>query len=151
MKLVIQRVTSAKVTVEGRVTGEIGSGLLILAGSAQDDTEEDLDWLAKKVAGLRIFSDENGKMNLSVKDIGGSILVVSQFTLFADCKKGFRPSFTGAGSPEKAELMCGLLCEKLEAQGVHVEVGEFGADMKVSLLNDGPVTILLDRLQGVLR
>ena len=146
MKAVIQRVASANVKVEGIVKGNIGAGLMILLGAGQGDTEEEADYIARKTARMRIFSDENGKMNLSLTDIGGSALVVSQFTLYADCRHGNRPGFTAAEDPEKAEKLYEYFCEKLEKEaGVPVERGVFGADMKVSLVNDGPVTIILEK------
>lgn len=145
MKAVIQRVTNAEVKVDGKAVGEIGEGLLILLGVGPDDTEENADTLIKKICNLRIFRDENDKMNLSVKDIDGEILVVSQFTLYADCTKGNRPSFVEAASPEKAEKLYEYFKEKCKLEVKKVECGVFGADMKVSLLNNGPVTIILER------
>ena len=146
MKAVIQRVTSADVTVEGNVEGKIGNGLMILFGAGQGDTEEEADYIARKTARMRIFSDENGKMNRSLIDIGGGALVISQFTLYADCRHGNRPGFTGAEAPERAEKLYEYFCEKLgEEAGITVEKGIFGADMKVSLVNDGPVTIILEK------
>lgn len=145
MKAVIQRVESAIVTVEGRETGSCKNGFLVLVGAAQGDTAEDALILAKKTVNLRVFSDENGKMNKSIADIDGEILAVSQFTLCADVKKGNRPSFTGALDPEKAKELYEIYCKELERLGVKkVATGIFGADMKVSLVNDGPVTILFD-------
>ena len=145
MRLVIQRVTSASVRVEGHITGQIGPGLLVLAGFAPTDTTAELSWMARKLVQLRIFPDEAGQMNRSVLDTGGQVLVVSQFTLLADARKGNRPSYIGAASPAVAEplyqqflaIVSDLLCQPVPA-------GIFGADMKVSLLNDGPVTIVLD-------
>ncbi|RYU79946.1 D-aminoacyl-tRNA deacylase [Hymenobacter persicinus] len=149
MRTVIQRVSRASVTVEGRVTGQIGPGLLVLAGFAPDDTPTSLDWMARKLVQLRIFGDEEGKMNRSVQDVGGQVLVVSQFTLLADARKGNRPSYIGAAPPPVAvplyEQFVGLLEQLL---GQPVPTGEFGADMKVELLNDGPVTIVLDSPVG---
>ena len=145
MKAVIQRVTNAEVKVEGKITGKIGEGLLILLGVAPDDTTENADALIKKICNLRIFRDENDKMNLSVKDIDGEILVVSQFTLYADCAKGNRPSFVNAALPQKAEELYEYFKEKCKSEVRNVECGIFGADMKVSLLNNGPVTIVLER------
>lgn len=145
MKAVIQRVKNAEVKVEEKAVGEIGEGLLILLGVGPDDTEENADTLIKKICNLRIFRDENDKMNLSVKDIDGEILVVSQFTLYADCTKGNRPSFVEAASPEKAEKLYEYFKEKCKLEVKKVECGVFGADMKVSLLNNGPVTIILER------
>lgn len=145
MRIVLQRVKSASVSIEGSVVGEISQGFLLLVGVGPEDTSDDASYLARKTAGMRIFSDENGKMNLSIDQIGGKILSVSQFTLFADTKKGNRPSFTGAASPEAANKLYEEFNEILRTEyGLIVETGEFGADMQVSLVNDGPVTILLD-------
>ncbi len=145
MRIVLQRVKSASVSIEGSVVGEISQGFLLLVGVGPEDTSDDASYLARKIAGMRIFSDENGKMNLSIDQIGGKILSVSQFTLFADTKKGNRPSFTGAASPEAANKLYEEFNEILRTEyGLIVETGEFGADMQVSLVNDGPVTILLD-------
>ncbi|UOQ52838.1 D-aminoacyl-tRNA deacylase [Hymenobacter cellulosivorans] len=145
MRVVLQRVSQASVTVEGRVTGQIGPGLLVLAGFAPDDTTQSLDWMARKLVQLRIFSDEEGKMNRSVQDIGGQVLVVSQFTLLADARKGNRPSYIGAAPPPVAIPLYEQFVHMLEQLlGQPVPTGEFGADMKVELLNDGPVTIVLD-------
>ena len=144
MRCVLQRVSHASVAVDGEITGKIGKGLLVLLGVCDDDTQEDLNYMTDKVSGLRIFEDENEKMNLSVGDIGGEILVVSQFTLFGDCRKGKRPSFTAAGRPDYANEMYEKFMEILREKGFKVEHGIFGADMKVDLLNDGPVTMLLD-------
>ena len=145
MKAVVQRVASAAVKVEGKTVGEIEKGLLVLLGVTKEDTEEDAQILAKKMASMRIFTDENGKMNLSVKDIGGSVLVISNFTLCADIRKGTRPSFDPAMPPAEADRLYEYLCKLLsEQEAVAVETGVFGAEMKVSLLNDGPVTLTLD-------
>ena len=145
MRAVIQRVAEACVKVDGRVTGSIGKGLLILVGIEDADTQEDIDWLTKKIVGLRIFDDENGVMNLLVMDIGGSILAVSQFTLMASTKKGNRPSYIRASKGDFAQPMYEKFCLALEQEsGKKTEKGIFGADMKVSLLNDGPVTIIMD-------
>lgn len=145
MKAVIQRVIESSVSVGGEVVGASGKGYMILVGVMKGDTEEQARLLAKKTASLRVFEDENGKMNLSVLDVGGDILAISQFTLCADYKKGNRPSFTDSEGPEKAKALYDLYCEELKANGVkRVEKGVFGADMKVSLINDGPVTICFD-------
>lgn len=145
MKAVIQRVESAAVRVDGKTVGSCGKGYMILFGAALGDTEAETELLAKKTANLRVFCDENGKMNKSILDIDGEILSVSQFTLCADVKKGNRPSFIGALEPKSAERLYDLYCEKLKELGVkRVEKGIFGADMKVELINDGPVTILFD-------
>ena len=143
MKIVIQRVKNANVTVGEKITGKIEQGLLVLLGIGPDDTEKNADELVQKMCKLRIFADENDKMNLSVKDINGEILVVSQFTLYADCKKGNRPSFIGAAPPEKAEKLYEYFKEKCKKEVKNVQSGIFGADMKVTLINDGPVTIIL--------
>ncbi|RDV14630.1 D-tyrosyl-tRNA(Tyr) deacylase [Pontibacter diazotrophicus] len=145
MRIVIQRVTQASVVIENKVKGEIGLGLLLLAGFCGDDTEEDLKWMAGKVAQLRIFGDAEGKMNLSVQDVQGDLLVISQFTLYASTKKGNRPSYINAAPPTLAVPLYERFVTLLEATlGKKVQTGEFGADMKVSLLNDGPVTIVID-------
>ena len=145
MKAVIQRVTSASVTIGGKVKSSIGPGLLVLPGVGHDDTQEDLDWLVKKVAGLRIFNDDAGVMNRSVVEVGGEALVVSQFTLMASTKKGNRPSYIGAAGHDKAIPMYDAFCTALSAAiSRPVGTGEFGADMQVSLVNDGPVTICID-------
>lgn len=145
MRAVIQRVSHASVTINGVVKSEIGQGYLILLGICDEDTMEDIDWLVKKVANLRVFGDENNIMNLSIQDIGGNALVVSQFTLFASYKKGNRPSWFKAGSHEHSIPLYEAFCNKLSAAiGKPVGTGEFGADMKVELLNDGPVTICMD-------
>ena len=143
MKVVIQRAKEAQVTIDDELVGDISQGLLLLVGVGPDDEQEDLDYAVRKITNMRIFSDDMGKMNLSVQDIKGSILSVSQFTLFAETKKGNRPAFTGAAKPDKAEKMYLDFNEAL-AQFVPVETGVFGADMQVSLVNDGPVTIILD-------
>jgi D-tyrosyl-tRNA(Tyr) deacylase len=145
MRAVIQRVAHASVTIEGAVKSEIGQGFLILLGVCDEDSMEDVDWLVKKVANLRVFDDEQGVMNLSIQDIGGNALVVSQFTLFASYKKGNRPSWFKAGSHEHSIPLYEAFCRQLSAAiGKTVGTGEFGADMKVELLNDGPVTICMD-------
>ncbi len=145
MRAVIQRVAHASVTIEGAVKSEIGQGFLILLGVCDEDSMEDVDWLVKKVANLRVFDDEQGVMNLSIQDIGGNALVVSQFTLYASYKKGNRPSWFKAGSHEHSIPLYEAFCRQLSAAiGKAVGTGEFGADMKVELLNDGPVTICMD-------
>ena len=145
MRVVIQRVSQASVTIDGVVKSSIGRGLLVLLGVGHDDTEEDIDYLVKKTAALRIFDDEAGVMNRSVIDIGGDVIVVSQFTLMAATRKGNRPSYIGAAGHEKAVPMYETFCSRMsETIGRPVGTGEFGADMKVSLLNDGPVTICID-------
>ena len=143
MKFVVQRVKEASVAVDGKTIGQIGQGFLVLIGVADGDTKEMADKMVKKLLGLRIFDDENDKINLSLSDVGGELLLISQFTLYANCKKGYRPSFTDAGAPDMANEMYEYIIEKCREQ-FHVETGEFGADMKVSLLNDGPFTIILD-------
>lgn len=143
MKLVIQRVKSASVSIDGRVYNAIQQGLLLLVGVGPEDQQEDLDYAVRKIVNMRIFSDDEGKMNLSVKDIQGEILSVSQFTLFADTKKGNRPAFTGAAKPDMAEAFYQEFNQEL-AKEVSVEAGVFGSDMQVELVNDGPVTIILD-------
>ncbi len=145
MKLVIQRVTNASVTVENNIIGKIGKGFLVLLGVGPEDTGKEADYLVQKLIKLRVFEDENGKMNLSIKDIEGELLIVSQFTLYADCSGGNRPSFTNAAKPEKANALYEYFIQKCKEENIEVEHGEFGADMKVELLNDGPVTILLER------
>lgn len=144
MRAVLQRVTKGKVTVEDRVTGEIGCGLVILLGVGADDTETEVELMANKIANLRIFADSEGKFNLSALDAKAEMLVVSQFTLYADCRKGRRPSFTDAARPELAAPLCDRFVEKLRAMGFKVETGEFQADMLVEIHNAGPVTIWLD-------
>ncbi|HPS48266.1 MAG TPA: D-aminoacyl-tRNA deacylase [Flexilinea sp.] len=144
MKAVIQRVSRASVTVDGRLISHIGTGLLVLLGVEEGDTQEKAVMMAKKTAALRIFRDENDKMNLSVRDCAGEAIVVSQFTLCADTRKGNRPSFIGAAAPEIAAPLVDLFAEEMREQGVPTQQGIFGADMKVELLNDGPVTILLE-------
>ena len=144
MRFVIQRVTHAKVTVNETITGAIDKGFLVLIGVSETDTKEIADKMIKKLVGMRIFEDENGKTNLSLTDVGGSLLLVSQFTLYADCKKGNRPSFTKAGNPVMAQEMYEYIISQCKQQIENVQAGIFGADMKVELLNDGPFTILLD-------
>ena len=145
MRIVLQRVSRAKVTVEGRVTGEIGRGLLLLVGFTDGDTDEALAWMADKVVGLRIFPDDEGKMNRSVEDVDGGLLVVSQFTLYGDTRKGRRPSLVDAARPEVAIPLYERFLEMLRATGRPVQTGEFGAMMDVELVNDGPVTLVLER------
>lgn len=144
MRSVIQRVSYATVKVDGEIIGEIRKGLLVLLGVCDEDTEKDLIYMVDKITGLRIFEDEEEKMNLSVEDIGGELLVVSQFTLFGDCRKGKRPSFSSAGKPDYANEMYEKFIKLLKEKNLKVESGRFGADMKVELLNDGPVTLLID-------
>lgn len=143
MRTIIQRVTSASVDVDGKTVGRIGTGFLILAGFTDGDTEADCIRIAKKIGGLRIFSDENDKINLSLADVGGEILCISQFTLYADCTHGYRPSFIKAARPETAQPLYDFFCAELEKYA-HTERGIFGADMKVSLLNDGPFTVMIE-------
>lgn len=144
MRGILQRVGWAKVETDGEIIGSIGRGILLLLGVSDDDTESDLKYIADKMINLRIFEDDNSKMNLSVKDIGGELLVVSQFTLYGDCRKGRRPSFDKAGNPEFANEMYEKFIDYCRQSGLKTQCGKFGADMKVSLLNDGPVTIMLD-------
>jgi D-tyrosyl-tRNA(Tyr) deacylase len=144
MKFVIQRVTEASVTVDQQVIGSIGKGYLVLIGVGANDTKEDADFYIKKLIGLRIFEDENGKTNLSLKDVNGELLLVSQFTLYANCRKGNRPSFIEAGAPDQANALYEYIIEECRKQVPVVQTGSFGADMKVSLCNDGPFTIILD-------
>ena len=144
MRACIQRVSQGKVEVEGATTGEIGVGLLVLLGVTTTDTTEDLKWLADKVMNLRIFNDDEGKMNRSLIDVGGAMLVVSQFTLYGECRKGRRPSFVDAASPEQAERMYEEFVLYVVGQGITTSTGKFRADMKVTLTNDGPVTIWID-------
>ena len=144
MKLVIQRVSRASVTVRGSVIGQLGQSYLVLVGVGREDTKEDADRLVRKMIGLRIFSDENGKINKSLKDVDGQLLLISQFTLYADCRHGNRPGFTDAGDPEKAKELYEYMIDSCRREIPVVEQGEFGADMKVELVNDGPFTILLD-------
>lgn len=144
MKLLLQRVTEAAVTVEGDVIGAIGPGMLVLVCAEPDDDQATVDFLARKLAALRIFRDDEGKMNRSVQDIGGSVLAVSQFTLAARWRKGNRPGFTDAAGPEAGERLFEAFCTALRGEGLTVETGRFGAEMRVSLVNDGPVTIWID-------
>ena len=144
MRAVVQRVLEASVTVAGRTVAEIGHGLAVLLGVGEGDGEAEAKYMAAKIAGLRVFEDGAGKMNLSVVDCGGAVLLVSQFTLYGDCRKGRRPSFTRAAAPEAAERLYGLVAEELRARGLEVQTGVFQEHMAVALVNDGPVTLLLD-------
>lgn len=144
MRAILQRVTHASVTIDGAVSGEIGTGFLILLGVGPQDTAEEALYLAKKCVGLRVFSDEDDKMNLALADVGGKLLVISQFTLFADCRKGKRPNFSGAAKGDQAKELYEYFVACCRGLGVETQTGEFGADMKVELCNDGPVTIILD-------
>ena len=144
MRFVIQRVTEASVTIDGEISGKIGKGYLVLIGVADTDTKEIADKMIRKMIGLRIYEDEQGKTNLSLADVDGGLLLVSQFTLYANCKRGNRPSFIEAGKPDMANEMYEYIIEKCRESVDEVQTGEFGADMKVQLLNDGPFTILLD-------
>ena len=145
MRLLIQRVSEASVKVDEKIVGKIDKGFLVLVGITHGDTEREADFLAKKLCNLRVFEDENGKMNLNINAVGGVLLFVSQFKLYANCNEGNRPSFTDAAKTEEAERLYDYFCNKCKEYGVGVEKGIFGADMKVSLLNDGPVTIMLER------
>jgi D-tyrosyl-tRNA(Tyr) deacylase len=145
MRLLLQRVSRAEVRVGGRVVGKVGRGFCLLVGFTHTDGEEQVEWMADKVVGLRLFGDEAEKMNLALEDVGGALLVVSQFTLYGDARKGRRPSFIDAARPEAAEGLYEQFVERLRARGVHVETGEFGAMMEVDLVNDGPVTLWLER------
>ncbi len=144
MRAVVQRVSSASVTIDNQKVAEINQGLLVLIGIKADDNDKDMDYIARKITGLRIFEDEAGKMNLSVQDVKGSLLIVPNFTLYGDATKGMRPSFISSGSVEEAKAKYELFIKKLESYGVPLQTGKFQADMKVALTNDGPVTILLD-------
>lgn len=144
MKAVVQRVLKSSVTVDGKITGQIGKGFCVLLGVGPDDTEQDVAWMAEKIAFLRVFEDENAKMNLSIQDVGGSILAISQFTLYGDCEKGRRPSFTGAAHPVLAKELYEVFLKSFDKWNIPVEAGIFQADMKVEILNDGPVTLILN-------
>ena len=144
MKFVIQRVFEASVEVDNEIIGKIDKGFMVLIGVGQNDTKEIADKMVKKLVGLRIFEDENGKTNLSLADVAGELLLISQFTLYANCKKGYRPSFTDSGAPDLAESLYEYIIAQCNEAGPVVETGSFGADMKVSLINDGPFTIVLD-------
>jgi len=144
MRAVVQRVSRARVTVDGEVTGKIAQGLLVLLGVGKEDAESDADYLANKIAALRVFDDQNGKINLAVADVGGAVLAVSQFTLYGTVVKGNRPSFDGAASPERARQLYEYFVERIRAIGLRCDTGQFQAMMQVELVNDGPVTILLD-------
>lgn len=144
MRAVVQRVISSNVKVDGQLTGEIEKGLMVLLGVGEGDTNKDVDYMVEKIINLRIFEDENDKMNLSLKDVGGQLLVVSQFTLFGDCRKGRRPGFSEAARPEIADKLYMDFVEKARANGVHTETGKFQTHMMVELINDGPVTLLID-------
>ena len=148
MRAVVQRVSRASVEIGGELIGEIGKGLLVLLGVAQDDGEADADYLAGKIAGLRIFEDDAGKMNLSVAEVGGAVLAVSQFTLFGDVRRGKRPSFDAAARPEQAKALYGYFVERIRALGLRCKTGRFQEMMEVELVNAGPVTILLDSKKG---
>ena len=145
MKIVVQRVKEAEVTVEGKSVGKIGKGFLVLLGVTHGDTKENADYLVKKLCKLRVFSDENDKMNLALKDVNGELLIVSQFTLYADCSGGNRPSFTESAKPDEANTLYEYFCEECAKNNIKVEKGIFGADMQVSLINDGPVTIIIEK------
>ncbi len=144
MRAVVQRVTGAKVSTEGEVIGKIQKGFMVLLGVGEDDNEDDIKYIADKIIGLRVFEDDNGKMNLSLQEVGGEVLLISQFTLYGDCRKGRRPSFDKAGKPEKARELYEKTIQYFRDKGVPIECGSFGADMQVELVNDGPVTLLLE-------
>ncbi|WP_420642997.1 D-aminoacyl-tRNA deacylase [Candidatus Leptofilum sp.] len=145
MRALLQRVSSANVTVDGRIIGQIEQGYVVLLGITHTDTTIEANWLANKIIGLRLFEDDEGKMNLSLANVGGRVLVVSQFTLYADARKGRRPSFTAATHPEHAKKLVDYFCERLRKSGLIVPTGEFGATMQVNIHNDGPVTLMLER------
>jgi len=144
VRAVIQRVTEASVTVDGQIVGSIQQGFVVLLGVSESDTQDDVIWIAGKIAGLRVFEDSGGKMNLALADVGGAVLLISQFTLYGDCRKGRRPSFVEAARPEKAHVLYQSTVAELRGSGLQVETGTFQAHMDVRLLNDGPVTLLLD-------
>ena len=148
MKAVVQRVSESSVTIDSEVVGKIGTGLMVLLGVAVEDTEKEADYLAEKIINLRIFSDEKGKMNLSLLDVGGEMLVVSQFTLLGDCRKGRRPSFIAAAGPEMGNALYAYFVDYMRQKGITVATGRFGAMMDVSLVNDGPVTLILEKEAG---
>jgi D-tyrosyl-tRNA(Tyr) deacylase len=145
MRLVLQRVSQASVTVDGQIAGSIGRGFVVLLGATHNDHEDQARWLARKVAGLRLFEDADGKLNVSLQEVGGAVLVISQFTLYGDARKGRRPSFTDAARPETAEPLVALFADTLRSEGLRVETGVFGAHMLVEIHNDGPVTLILER------
>ncbi len=145
MKVVVQRVSRASLTVDGQDAGAIGTGLVVLAGFCDDDADAELDWMAQKVIGLRVFPDDEGNMNRSLEDIGGELMVVPNFTLYGDCRKGRRPSFTTAAGPDTASPLYDRFAERLRASGLNLVSGSFGAYMRVSLVNDGPVTLIIER------
>ncbi|MBU5315114.1 D-tyrosyl-tRNA(Tyr) deacylase [Clostridium bornimense] len=144
MRAVVQRVTSSKVTVNGEVVGSIKKGFTVLLGISKDDGEEDIKYIKDKIINLRVFQDENDKMNLSLRDVGGELLIISQFTLYGDCRKGRRPNFMAALGGSEAEILYNKFLEEIKKEGIKVETGIFGADMKVSIENDGPVTLILE-------
>ena len=144
MRAVVQRVQNAKVDIDGKTAGEIGAGLLVFIAVGLDDNDDDIEWIVEKITDLRIFEDENDKMNLSVKDVGGEILVISQFTLYGDVRKGRRPSFIKSMPPEKAEVIYDKFVEKCRGTGLNIKTGVFKAHMDVHLINDGPVTLIID-------
>ncbi|MDO4669954.1 MAG: D-aminoacyl-tRNA deacylase [Aerococcus sp.] len=144
MKVVVQRVSEASVSIDGQVVGEIKRGFVLLVGVGHGDTEQEADYLARKIGKMRVFNDEAGKMNLALDQVGGEILSISQFTLYANTKKGNRPSFVDAGEPQKSEALYDYFNAQLENQGYRVATGQFGADMQVAIINDGPVTIVMD-------
>lgn len=145
MKALLQRVSSASVTVDGKIVGQIGRGFCVLLGITHSDTDAEADWLANKIAGIRLFEDEAGKLNLGLKDIGGELLIISQFTLYGDARKGRRPSFINASKPDHSEPLYHYFCDQMRSHGFTVATGHFGAEMVVSINNDGPVTLMLER------